>query len=153
MWSVKVAQLPVCKVFLLNFLCSDVTPKCCTEWQPSWGCQYIFYWTTTVKWVTRYCHVPSFKTYIYITLMNLIHNNVRNAMKTIFKFPEKNPCKTIVKKQQTVNTWLFLAGNYCKWTLKCMQSCYVCVSSLWLCEEGQWYLKPLMASGWDTVTQ
>ena len=35
-------------------------------------------------------NIPTLKTYIYVTLMNLIHNNMRNAMKTVFKFPEKN---------------------------------------------------------------
>lgn len=40
---------------------------------------------------------PFSKTYIYITLMNLVHNNMRNAMKTVFKFPEKNPCRAIIQ--------------------------------------------------------
>ena len=72
------------KVFSLNFGCLDVNSICC---------QFVFYCTSTANELKDIA--PFSKTYIYITLMNLVHNNMRNAVKTVFKFPEKNPCRTI----------------------------------------------------------
>lgn len=92
--------LLVPKVFLLNFWCLNANPEHRTV------LTIILRLTVYILQYKLFLHlllnelddiVSSSKTHIYITFMNLIHNNMRNAMKTVFKFPEKNPYRTIVK--------------------------------------------------------
>ena len=77
-------------------------PSILTDFVDSLGCSYF---TDTPEWKktlhnssiceaktnqVKYKHTK--KTHIYISLMYLIHNHMRNSMKTIFKLPEKNTC-------------------------------------------------------------
>ena len=78
-------------------------PSILTDFVDSLGCSHL---TDTPEWrktqhnssiceaktnQVNYKHTK--KTYIYISLVYLIHNHMRNSMKTIFKLPEKNTYK------------------------------------------------------------